>query len=80
MYMPYEAQKFDHLLGTPGFSDTLLNNHFTLYQGYVKNTNTLLEEKNILEKEEKNTECGQVLYNVLEIAFQNLSAPKPRIA
>jgi len=53
MYMPYEAQKFDHLLGTPGFSDTLLNNHFTLYQGYVKNTNTLLEEKNILEKEEK---------------------------
>jgi Fe-Mn family superoxide dismutase len=24
-----------------GFSDTLLNNHFTLYQGYVTNTNKL---------------------------------------
>ncbi len=30
---------FDSLLGTPGFSDTLLKNHFTLYQGYVNNTN-----------------------------------------
>jgi len=44
MYMPYEAQNFTHLLGTPGFSDTLLNNHFTLYQGYVKNTNLLNDE------------------------------------
>ncbi|HBO99807.1 MAG: Superoxide dismutase, Fe-Mn family [Candidatus Uhrbacteria bacterium GW2011_GWF2_41_16] len=51
--MSYEAKSFDHLLGLEGFSDTLLKNHFTLYQGYVKNTNTLLEEKNILEKEEK---------------------------
>jgi len=30
---------FDALLGTPGFSETLLKNHFTLYQGYVNNTN-----------------------------------------
>jgi Fe-Mn family superoxide dismutase len=28
----------------PGFSDKLLDLHFTLYQGYVKNTNLLLEE------------------------------------
>ncbi len=41
--MSYEAKKYDHLLGTPGFSDALLKNHFTLYEGYVKNTNTLLE-------------------------------------
>lgn len=39
----YTAQNFDHLLGIPGFSDTLLTNHFTLYQGYVNNTNKLLE-------------------------------------
>lgn len=39
----YEAKNYDHLLGTPGFSDQLLQNHFTLYQGYVKNTNTLLQ-------------------------------------
>ncbi len=40
----YEAENFDRLLGTAGFSDALLQNHFTLYQGYVKNTNALLEE------------------------------------
>jgi Fe-Mn family superoxide dismutase len=40
----YEAKDFSHLLGTAGMSETLLNNHFTLYQGYVKNTNTLLEK------------------------------------
>ena len=39
--MPYEAKNFESLLGTPGFTDTLLKNHFTLYQGYVTNTNKL---------------------------------------
>jgi Fe-Mn family superoxide dismutase len=27
-----------------GFSETLLRNHFTLYQGYVKNTNKVLDD------------------------------------
>jgi len=35
----YQAKNFDHLLGIPGFSDQLLKNHFTLYQGYVTNSN-----------------------------------------
>ena len=39
----YTAKNFEALLGTAGFSDTLLKNHFTLYEGYVKNTNTLIE-------------------------------------
>ena len=39
--MEYSAKKYDNLKGTPGFSDTLLENHFTLYQGYVANTNKL---------------------------------------
>ncbi len=26
-----------------GFSDTLLKNHFTLYQGYVTNTNKVMD-------------------------------------
>ncbi len=39
----YIAKDFSHLLGTPGMSDTLLNNHFTLYQGYVTNTNKLID-------------------------------------
>lgn len=41
--MSYQAKNYDRLLGTPGFSDTLLKNHFTLYQGYVTNTNKLIE-------------------------------------
>lgn len=41
--MSYEPKNFDHLLGTPGFSDQLLKNHFTLYQGYVTNTNKLVD-------------------------------------
>lgn len=40
----YEAKDYSHLLGMQGFSDTLLNNHFKLYQGYVTNTNTLLDK------------------------------------
>ncbi len=39
----YTPKDFTHLLGTPGFSDSLLTNHFTLYEGYVKNTNTLID-------------------------------------
>lgn len=39
----YEPKNYDHLLGTPGFSDQLLKNHFTLYQGYVTNTNKLAD-------------------------------------
>lgn len=49
--MPYTAQSFDPLLGTQGFSDTLLKNHFTLYQGYVTNTNKLADELAQLLKE-----------------------------
>ena len=37
----YTAKDFTNLIGMAGFSDTLLNNHFTLYQGYVTNTNKL---------------------------------------
>lgn len=40
----YEAQKFDHLLGIEGLSENLLQAHFGLYEGYVKNTNALVEE------------------------------------
>ncbi|MCJ7831249.1 MAG: superoxide dismutase, partial [Dehalococcoidia bacterium] len=41
--MAYEAKNYENLVGMPGFSETLLRNHFTLYQGYVTNTNKLLE-------------------------------------
>src|SRR3989338_2390828 len=51
--MQYEAKNFDHLLGTQGFSDTLLKNHFTLYQGYVTNTNKLADTMMSMVKEGK---------------------------
>lgn|SRR3989338_4037950 len=51
--MAYEPKNYDHLLGTPGFSDQLLKNHFTLYQGYVTNTNKLMEEIRALVSEGK---------------------------
>jgi len=39
--MAFTPQNFERLLGTPGMSDILLKNHFTLYEGYVKNVNAL---------------------------------------
>ncbi len=42
--MSYAAKDFKHLLGIEGFSDNLLNIHFTLYQGYVTNTNKVLDQ------------------------------------
>jgi len=41
---PYKAQDFSRLKGMKGFSDQALELHFTLYQGYVKNTNLLAAE------------------------------------
>jgi Fe-Mn family superoxide dismutase len=41
--MNYTAKDYSKLIGLPGFSDTLLKNHFTLYQGYVTNTNKVLD-------------------------------------
>jgi Fe-Mn family superoxide dismutase len=41
--MAYEAKDYTKLIGMEGFSETLLKNHFTLYQGYVTNTNKLMD-------------------------------------
>ncbi|HEY92700.1 MAG TPA: superoxide dismutase [Dehalococcoidia bacterium] len=41
--MAYTANDYNNLIGMEGFSETLLKNHFTLYQGYVTNTNKLLD-------------------------------------
>jgi Fe-Mn family superoxide dismutase len=51
--MDYSIQDYSRLIGTAGFSDTLLNNHFTLYQGYVKNTNKLMESLASMLKEDR---------------------------
>jgi superoxide dismutase, Fe-Mn family len=51
--MAYTAKDYAKLIGTEGFSETLLKNHFTLYQGYVMNTNKLLDTLGQMLKEEK---------------------------
>lgn len=42
----YVAKDYSRLMGMDGFSDALLQMHFKLYEGYVKNTNELLEKLN----------------------------------
>lgn len=42
--MAYQGQDYSRILGMDGISDNTLQNHFKLYQGYVTNTNTLLEK------------------------------------
>ncbi len=59
----FEAQNFDHLIGTTGFSEKLLTTHFTLYQGYVKNTNALIETLDDMMKEDK---AGTPAFNELK--------------
>jgi len=51
--MAYTAKDYSSLIGMEGFSDTLLNNHFTLYQGYVTNTNKLLDTLAAMLKDDK---------------------------
>ncbi|OHE57593.1 MAG: superoxide dismutase [Thermodesulfovibrio sp. RBG_19FT_COMBO_42_12] len=41
--MAYTQKDYSKLIGMEGFSETLLKNHFTLYQGYVTNTNKVLD-------------------------------------
>ncbi len=52
MIEEYVKQDYSHLLGLSGFSDVLLTDHFSLYDGYVKNTNALSE---LLRSEEPGT-------------------------
>ncbi|HOC18460.1 MAG TPA: Fe-Mn family superoxide dismutase [Vicinamibacterales bacterium] len=51
--MAYAAKDYSALIGMPGFSEALLKNHFTLYQGYVANTNKVIDAVEALAKEGK---------------------------
>jgi Fe-Mn family superoxide dismutase len=51
--MPYTAKDYSKLIGMEGFGETLLKNHFTLYQGYVTNTNKLMDTLTQMLKEGK---------------------------
>jgi len=51
--MAYTAKDYAKLIGMDGFSETLLKNHFTLYQGYVTNTNKVLDTLAQMLKDDK---------------------------
>jgi Fe-Mn family superoxide dismutase len=51
--MNYTPKDYSKLLGLAGFSETLLKNHFTLYQGYVTNTNKVLDILGLMAKDSK---------------------------
>lgn len=45
----YQVRNFDHLLGKiAGLDDSLLKMHFKLYEGYVNNTNSILDKLQVL--------------------------------
>ncbi len=58
--MAYTAKGYGDLIGMEGFSETLLKNHFTLYQGYVNNTNKLNELLSNKVKDATNPEYAEL--------------------
>lgn len=85
----YAARDFSGLVGIAGLSEPLLRNHFTLYQGYVKAANGLLEDLEAIAR--KGSSDGPAYsgakrrfaweYNGIrlhELYFENLTrTPKP---
>lgn len=56
--MTYSVKNYDSLIGTPGFSNELLKNHFQLYKGYVEHTNALIREfTSALTEGKTGTQC-----------------------
>ena len=53
--MAYTAKDYSNIVGMEGFSETLLKNHFTLYQGYVTNTNKVLDSLAQMVKDDKSS-------------------------
>jgi len=49
----YTTKDYSKLIGMEGFSETLIKNHFTLYQGYVTNTNKVLDTLTQMVKEDE---------------------------
>ena len=87
--MAYQAKDYSYLVGITGFSETALKNHFTLYEGYVKNTNKLLDLLNAKDKDATNPEYAELKrrlgfeFNGMrlhEYYFENLAgaADKPK--
>ncbi len=84
--MAYVAKDYSNLIGMEGFSETLLKNHFTLYQGYVSNTNKLHDLLSGKAKDATNPEYAELKrrfgfeFNGMrlhEYYFENLGGKAP---
>jgi len=84
--MGYEAKDYSYLIGMDGFSEALLKNHFTLYQGYVANTNKLYNLIYDMDKDTTNPQYAELKrrfgfeFNGMrlhEYYFENLGGKKP---
>ena len=49
--MPYTKNDYSKLKGMAGFSDVALDLYFALYEGYINNTNKVLEHLDAAEKD-----------------------------
>ncbi|MFH1307364.1 MAG: Fe-Mn family superoxide dismutase [archaeon] len=79
-----EPKNFENLIGTRGFSDILLRNHFSLYNGYVTNTLKLLEtlkDKGSIEFAELTRRFGWEFNGMRlhELYFGNMSSQSKEI-
>ncbi len=61
-----KPQDFSFLLGTKGFSEKMLKDHFKLYEAYVKNTNDLTEQ---IQELVKKGEAGKPVFSELKRRF-----------
>ena len=59
--MAYTAKDYAKLIGMAGFSEALLKNHFTLYQGYVTNTNKVIDTLSQMLKDGKTSTTTTLL-------------------
>jgi len=82
----YKAKDYSNLIGMPGFSETLLKNHFALYQGYVTNTNKLSDILALKPKDAANPEYAELKrrfgfeydgMRLHEYYFENLGGKSP---
>jgi len=64
--MSYTAKDYSALVGMEGFSEILIKNHITLYQGYVTNTNKVSD---ILDQMLKDGKTGIPEYAELKRRF-----------
>lgn len=84
--MSYSAKNYSHLIGMQGFSETLLKNHFTLYEGYVANTNKIFELLSGKAKDAKDPQFAELKrrlgfefdgMRLHELYFENLGGRSP---